>query len=217
MQDRAAPPMASVEKAHAGWRSRGYLPHFDSPETVQHVVFRLADAIPGPVMDALEQVSAAERHDGVAAALRHGHGEQLLTHPWLAALVENALLHFASQRYRLRAWCVMPTHVHVRVEQVQGHRLSNVVHSWKSFTATRANKRLERRGAFWAPEYDDRFMRDEAQLQATRFYVEDNPVRAGLCRTAEDWPFSSAWKGRHHATNDHRSRDRSARTEVTST
>ncbi|HEX8463400.1 MAG TPA: hypothetical protein VF627_02170, partial [Abditibacterium sp.] len=30
---------------HRGWHSRGYLPHFDSPELVQMVTFRLADSL----------------------------------------------------------------------------------------------------------------------------------------------------------------------------
>jgi putative transposase len=29
-----------------GWHSRGYLPHFDSMDTVQFVTFRLADSLP---------------------------------------------------------------------------------------------------------------------------------------------------------------------------
>lgn len=34
-----------------GWHSRGYLPHFDSPETLQFVTFRLVDSLPA---DAIE-------------------------------------------------------------------------------------------------------------------------------------------------------------------
>jgi putative transposase len=36
-----------------GWHSRGYLPHFDSPETVQFVTFRLADSLPTAVIEGL--------------------------------------------------------------------------------------------------------------------------------------------------------------------
>ena len=36
-----------------GWYSRGYLPHFDSPETVQFVTFRLGDSLPTAVAQAL--------------------------------------------------------------------------------------------------------------------------------------------------------------------
>ncbi len=86
----------------------------------------------------------------------------------------------------------MPTHVHVLVEQGEGWPLATVVHGWKSFTSNAANKVLARSGRFWAPEYFDRFMRDDAQLQATREYIEMNPVTAGLCAAPDEWPWSSA-------------------------
>lgn len=174
-------------RPHAGWRSRGYLPHFDSPGTVQHIVFRLADALPPALLAA-----ADDRTRVAEAALDRGHGERLLADEGLAALVQAALLHFDEARYRLLAWCVMPTHVHVLVEQVDGHPLSAIVHSWKSFTAREANLRLGRHGRFWAPEYFDRFVRDEDHLERTRAYIETNPVAAGLCRDPAEWRFSSA-------------------------
>jgi hypothetical protein len=34
-----------------GWHSRGYLPHFDSPETIQFVTFRLADSLPRQALE----------------------------------------------------------------------------------------------------------------------------------------------------------------------
>ena len=36
-----------------GWHSRGYLPHFDSPETIQFVTFRRADSLPRTVIEGL--------------------------------------------------------------------------------------------------------------------------------------------------------------------
>jgi len=45
------PPAQTTEtnSEHRGWRSRGYLPHLDAPELVQHVVFRLADSLPAHI------------------------------------------------------------------------------------------------------------------------------------------------------------------------
>ena len=40
---------------------------------------------------------------------------------------------------RLLAWCLMPNHVHVVIEMLDGLSLSEIVGSWKSFTAKRAN------------------------------------------------------------------------------
>jgi len=44
----------------------------------------------------------------------------------------------------------------------------------------------------WEREYWDTFMRDEEQEKTAVRYIESNPVKAKLCRTAEDWSFSSA-------------------------
>ena len=46
--------------------------------------------------------------------------------------------------------------------------------------------------AFWQREYWDVFMRSEEQEKTAIRYLESNPVKAKLCRAAEDWSFSSA-------------------------
>ncbi|MBI1185962.1 MAG: transposase [Alphaproteobacteria bacterium] len=168
---------------HLGWRSRGYLPHCDSPGLHQHIVFCLKDAAPkrahGLSLEALDlQLDAAS--------------EGLLLQASNAAIIEDCLLFGDSIRYRLIAWCVMPNHVHVLIEQAEGWPLHKVVHGWKSVSANRVNVDAGRTGAVWQREYFDRFMRDDAQLSATIDYVERNPVAAGLASAAEEWPWSSA-------------------------
>lgn len=191
----AANGRSTILQRHAGWRSRGYLPHFDSPGAVQHIIFRVADALPARTMVALAGEPAAQRLRRIDQALDKGYGARLLGSPAVAEIVERALLHFDCERYRLSAWCIMPTHVHVLVEQMAGHPLSQIVQSWKSFSAHAANKMLERTKPIWAPEYYDRFMRDGTQFDATHVYIENNPVAAGLCAAPHDWRFSSAWGG----------------------
>jgi REP-associated tyrosine transposase len=100
-----------------GWHSRGYLPLFDSPETVQFVTFRLADSLPRTVVEDLRlQEDPLQRLD---RELDSGLGACWLRRPEVAALVEDALLHFDSQRYRPIAWCLMPNHVHGVIELLE--------------------------------------------------------------------------------------------------
>jgi REP element-mobilizing transposase RayT len=106
--------------------------------------------------------------------------------------VEAALLHFDGARYRLLAWCVMPNHVHVMIETLEGFPLADVLHSWKSFTANQANKLLGRPGEFWQREYFDRYIRHAEHFQQAVAYIEENPVKAGLARIKTEWPWSSA-------------------------
>lgn len=101
------------------------------------------------------------------------------------------MLHHHVRRFSVLAWVVMPNHVHVLLEIWQTP-LAKVLQNWKSITAVEANKILQREGTFWQPEYWDRFMRDEEQVRKAIRYIENNPVKARLCRAPEEWPFGSA-------------------------
>jgi putative transposase len=192
-QERAGSPRSGEPRPlHSGWRTRGYLPHYDEAGTVQHIVFRLADALPAKVLRDLENAPCEIRLDAAEATLDAGVGCRALADPRIAALVATALLHFDAERYRLLAWCVMPTHVHLLAEELPGWPLATVVHGLKSFTANAANRALGRTGALWAPEYFDRMMRGPDQHERAIAYIEANPVVAGLCQTADTWRWSSA-------------------------
>jgi putative DNA methylase len=70
--------------------------------------------------------------------------------------------------------------------------LSTIIHSWKSYTAKKANATLNRRGEFWQREYFDRLIRNEKHFADAITYIHNNPVKAGLCNNPGDWQFSSA-------------------------
>jgi REP element-mobilizing transposase RayT len=106
--------------------------------------------------------------------------------------VENALLFFDGERYRMHAWVVMPNHVHALFTPLNGLGLAEILRSWKSFTSKEANKLLGQTGHFWQCEYFDRFIRDAEHFDNVVRYIESNPVKAGLCHSPDDWPFGSA-------------------------
>lgn len=89
----------------------------------------------------------------------------------------------------------MPNHVHVLIETIAGYPLGEVVHSWKSYTANRANQILRRRGVFWHQDYYDRFIRDQKHFQSVIAYIEANPVKAGLVRRSAEWRWGSSRLG----------------------
>jgi putative DNA methylase len=188
----------------ARWRSRSYLPHIDQPGLVQSITFRTADSLPKRILDEWSDELAAlplgarknELQMRVAKWLDQGYGACHLGQPRIAALVENALLFFDNQRYRLLAWCVMPNHVHILIEPMPGFGLDRILHSWKSFTAKEANRILKRSGEFWQVEYHDRYIRDDEHFAAAKLYIEHNPVKAGLAVAPHEYRWSSAWKGR---------------------
>lgn len=186
------------------WHHRGYLPHFDASGLIQGLTFRLHDAVPAAVVRAWrEQLNiprGAPADDPGVIELRlrieryadAGRGACWLQQPRIGQMVERAVLHFDGERYRLLAWVVMPNHLHLLVETTPGHPVKELVQTWKSYSASQANRMLQRKGPFWQADYFDRFIRNERHYAAALRYIEQNPVKAGLVESAEKWPLGSA-------------------------
>ena len=68
--------------------------------------------------------------------------------------------------------------------------LYTILQRLKQFTATEANKILNRTGAFWQQESYDRVVRDAKELSRIIMYVLNNPVKIGLVQDWRDYPFS---------------------------
>ncbi len=103
-------------------------------------------------------------------------------------------LRFSEKRlnlYELRAWVVMPNHVHILIcPRVELRQITRTV---KTFTARETNSILQRTGQpFWQDESYDHWVRSRDEMEATVRYIESNPVAAGLATAVEEWPWSSA-------------------------
>jgi REP element-mobilizing transposase RayT len=192
-----AEPLDEESKARGflGWHQRGYLPHDDVPGVTQLVTFRLQDALPASRRGEWEALLRIEddrrRRTRLEAYLDRGVGECWLREPSIAKIVEGAVRYVDGRDYQLRAWVVMPNHVHALVEVWQ-RPLARVVCSWKGFTARKANGLLGRSGKFWEREYWDARIGGAEHLRQAVRYIEGNPVKAGLVAVAGQWPWSSA-------------------------
>jgi putative transposase len=206
----------STDKRHlvSGFHSRGVLPHLKREGGTYFVTFRQAGTLPHDVLLGfkqqrdliIQQAEAAKRpltwHEQeelfrwyssrVDKYLDAGHNTCYLRDPELASLVAGAIQFFGGQRYELRALVVMPNHAHVVVWPMPGHTLSDILHSWKSFTSHEINKRLSAKVVpFWQSESYEHLIRDDEDLHRCCHYTLMNPVNAGLCARPEAWPWSS--------------------------
>jgi menaquinone-specific isochorismate synthase len=194
-------------------RQGANLPHWTRDSAIYAVTFRLADSLPAHVVEAWraerERIEAqAQRSDRpltahererllrlnsekIEAHLDAGVGSCALRRPEIAALVADALRHFETERYELRAWCVMPNHVHVVLRPIGRNTLEEILHSWKSYTAKEANRLLSRTGEFWQAESYDHLIRDEQDYAHAIDYVMRNPEKAGLA----NWPWLGSGTG----------------------
>jgi REP element-mobilizing transposase RayT len=200
----------------AGLHSRGVLPHLKREGGTYFITFRQAGSLPANVLtrfkqerqSILDHALAAKRpltwheqeelfrwySERVDRYLDAGHGECYLRRPVCADLVATALKFFDGQRYELRAWVVMPNHVHAVVWPKLPHTLSEILQSWKSYTSHKLNKQLNPKvSPFWQSESYDHLIRNDDDLHRCCRYTLMNPVNAGLCAELQDWPWSSAY------------------------
>jgi len=178
-----------------GWHERGHLPHCDFPDLVQFVTFRLHDSMPasrrGEWQHLLKIEEVRDRRIKLEEYLDRGVGDCELRESGIAQLVEDALLGFHEDRYKMLAWCVMPNHVHVLC-RVMRTPLWKTIQSWKIHSTFQIKRSRCGVKLSWQREYWDTFMRDEEQERKAVKYIEANPVNAKLCRAPENWSFSSA-------------------------
>ncbi|QJD58690.1 transposase [Pseudomonas sp. gcc21] len=188
-----------------GWYYSGSAPHRDDPHCIQFITFRLADSIPQHLLRELARESktlpeserGSYQRRNIELWLDSGLGCCALRNQKMAAALEDALKYHHGQRYRLIAWCIMPNHVHVLIDT--WYSLPKIVQTWKSVTTRWMflnNDRLRLRvptRSLWMRDYWDRFVRDEHHFRTAVEYIHQNPVKAGLCRTAAEWKWSSAY------------------------
>ncbi len=134
-----------------------------------------------------------EAREKIEEYLDRGSGQCFLKDRRIVSIVRDGLLFQAQTLFRLYAWVIMSNHVHILIRPASSTSLSSIMKGLKGYTSNRANKLLNRSGRFWQPDYFDRFIRDREHLLRTVDYIENNPVKAGLCENCWEWEFRSAY------------------------
>ncbi len=110
-------------------------------------------------------------HERVQRWLDAGSGSCVLRHSEPRRIMRDALHHFNGERYELGSFAIAGNHVHVLVVPIAGIDLSEILHSWKSFTANAINRALGRKGVLWQDESYDHLVRSEASLARITTYI----------------------------------------------
>lgn len=124
-----------------------------------------------------------------------GVGQCFMRDDRVAQIVKDALFYYDGNKYKIIAWCIMPNHVHILISLLKTVSLSEIIHSWKSYSANQINKLLNRTGQVWMMEYFDRYIRDYDHFEKVVNYIHNNPVKAGLVKSPSEYRWSSAFEG----------------------
>jgi len=86
----------------------------------------------------------------------------------------------------------MPNHVHFFCSaELDAKPLSRFMQFWKQWTSRRLGQELDIEGHVWQAEFFDHVLRSEESYSQKWDYVRQNPMRAALIASADDWP----WQG----------------------
>ena len=92
--------------------------------------------------------------------------------------------------WRCHAWCQMGNHYHVVVETAEAN-LARGMRQLNGVYTQAVNRRYGRVGHVFQGRYKAILVEADAYLVELARYVVLNPVRAGLCKDAVDWSWSS--------------------------
>ena len=112
----------------------------------------------------------------------------------MARLFLDVLFHYHRQNYYLlHAFVLMPNHFHLLITPtISLERSLQVIKGGFSY---RAKRELLFGGEIWETSFYDHRVRNLAEYRAFEVYIHENPVKANLAASADEYPYSSAFPG----------------------
>lgn len=107
------------------------------------------------------------------------------------------LSHYKNKhRFKLYAYCLMPNHIHLVLQVESGITLSLSMRDLNRSYANWFNEKYNKVGHLWQDRYRCKLIEKDRYMLECLEYVEFNPIRANLCKTLIEYPFTS-WQERY--------------------
>ena len=132
--------------------------------------------------------------DGAIYFITFNSWEKLELSPEAREIVFNSCLFFNNKRYKIFVFVVMTDHVHLLIQpflksENEYWSLSSIMNSIKGYSSKQIPKVMKHIGIVWQDERFDHIVRNEQEFQGYWEYIRQNPVKAGLSSTPENYPF----------------------------
>jgi len=125
--------------------------------------------------------------------LNRGNGRQQIFHKAEDFIAFIELLGMAKDRYpvNILSYCLMPNHFHLILKAQQGEELSRFMQWIMTSHVRRYHRHYRTSGHVWQGRFKSFLIQEDNHLLTVIRYIEGNPVRAGMVRTAREWAWSS--------------------------
>lgn len=197
-----------------------YLPHWQAPNGVYAIVFRLNGSLPKDVLIRLQQERAIAKkellektlsEEEIKQELKNIHrfyfgkfddlldnshtGPHFLKEPKIAKIVEDAIMFFDGKKYTVIDYCIMSNHVHLTFYNLI-KEIGDLLGSIKKYSARQINLLHNCVGRqVWLFDSYDHLVRDREELTFYHTYTLENPVKADIVSKWDDYPFTYARPG----------------------
>ncbi|MGB8097966.1 MAG: transposase, partial [Terracidiphilus sp.] len=130
-------------------------------------------------------------------------GRSLFQTERMASLFIDVLRsHAMKGSFKVHDFVVMPDHIHILITVPGEVTIENAAQLIKGGFSYRAKKELGFEGEIWQKGFSEVGVRDRRNFLEHRRYIEENPVKAGLASSPEDYPYGSKYfKLKIHAEN----------------
>jgi putative transposase len=127
-------------------------------------------------------------------------GRSLLQTDRMANLFIDVLrTYVAAKRFKIHDFVVMPNHFHLQMTVDNAITIEKAVQLIKGNFSYRAKKELGYPHEIWQRGFSDERVWDRESFLRHRSYIDDNPVKAGLAKSPEEYPYCSAFFRRKKA------------------
>jgi putative transposase len=131
---------------------------------------------------------------------RTNRGRKLLQSDRNAGLLIDVLRSYvAAGRFRLHDFVVMPDHIHLLITVGNDIAIERAVQLIKGRFSYRLKREFGYLGEVWQSGFSETRVEDEQNLKAHREYIAQNPIRAGLASSADEFPHCFAYLSRRKA------------------
>ena len=96
----------------------------------------------------------------------------------------------------LHAWVLMSNHVHLLVTPSHYDGITLLMQRLAGSYGRYFNARYKCTGPIWEGRFKNIPVINQTHLEQIKAYIEQNPVRAGICTEVADYRWSSAYSGR---------------------
>lgn len=98
-----------------------------------------------------------------------------------------------AKKFKVHDFVVMPNHVHVLLSLGPELSIEKAVQMMKGNFSYRAKKELGYQGEIWQKGFSEVQVLTEDSFLRHQEYIDENPVKKGLARSAEEYPYCSTY------------------------